>query len=540
MPSLPVSKFQMCAYVCMVVIFISGCASRLGDGEDGKVTESFPSQKVVVKESDAKATFVGTTVAPPGKEATKTKINVGYVRLRKATSFTILGKIFEVNPETLARLNNRSIDSKIAANELVLIPLGDEDTVELLSKENLLSLRKAAQSAPQTVNPSVDFFKNHIARVDKPQQLKQAVSDDTVTRLKIKQSKDELTSLKGSISSATPSTNFFDNLGMKVNELMTEEQAATEARTLLNKAKQASDGNGASITEDLSAHYAQLAGRTVVDAGVETVRALPWVKTLEVEYKIPIGEDRFSVGADLLVALHELDDNGHFVFSQLGARYKADRLISNLGLGYRWLSPDGNYMLGTNAFLDYDFMGKHARAGVGVEAKTKLLDFFANAYLPITPWKKAYNLDYLEERAASGYDIGLVGRLPFLQSVDWQAKYFKWFGENVDLYSNKKYMDTPDGVELSAKWNPYKFFDIGVTHSRAMRSSLQETRIEGQFSISFDDLGNLFELTPYKTGTPINERMAELVNRQNEMVYERRVSGEGQALGITITKFERR
>ena len=289
----------------------------------------------------------------------------------------------------------------------------------------------------------------------------------------------------------------------------------------------------------LGENFARLIGRTAADAAVEYARKTPWINTFEVEYKLPIGSDVATVSADALIALHELDEEGRFVFTQVGGRYKKDRFMGNLGIGYRQLSQDESWMWGGNAFLDYDFMGEHARGGLGAEIKTSLLDFYTNYYFPVTPWKKAYGNHYLEERAARGFDAGLVGRLPFLQSVDWNAKYFKWYGNRVDVFGDNKYLSDPDGVEFGATWTPWKAFKLGVAHSRVIGSSLQETRVEGTFSASFEELGSLFDNTKASEGPAIKERIGQLVKRQNEIVFERRVSAEGEAAGIVITKFQR-
>ncbi len=41
-----------------------------------------------------------------------------------------------------------------------------------------------------------------------------------------------------------------------------------------------------------------------------------------------------------------------------------DRIVGNIGLGYRLLSPDNSYMFGINSFYDQDLRDEHARASI--------------------------------------------------------------------------------------------------------------------------------------------------------------------------------
>ena len=57
------------------------------------------------------------------------------------------------------------------------------------------------------------------------------------------------------------------------------------------------------------------------------------------------------------------------LFSQLSLHTQeiasSDRLITNLGIGYRKLSDDKSSMFGINSFIDYDLEG-HTRGSVGI------------------------------------------------------------------------------------------------------------------------------------------------------------------------------
>ncbi|GAB7024743.1 inverse autotransporter beta domain-containing protein [Salidesulfovibrio brasiliensis] len=407
---------------------------------------------------------------------------LGYMRPKSPTSYHEVAKKLGLDAEKIAYLNFADDQDDIVAGEQIIVPLASDDLWQNVSESELLKVHSAV---------------NEDYAADWSGKIKQ-----------------------------------------NIKKHFTEDQLASELQYALREVKTAVDTGQVSQPEELGMRYARLAGRAFIDASVDEARELPRVKTITVEYKLPLGGEG-SVNADALVALHELDEDGNFVFSQLGGRYKKDRFIGNLGVGYRKLSFDETLVWGVNAFYDYDFMGGHSRGGVGAEIKTELLDVYSNYYFPLSPWKKAYDHKYLEERAAEGFDFGLTGRLPFLKSVDWKTRYYKWYGKNVDVYGDDKYLSSPDGIEFGALWTPWDSIKLGVTHSRAIGSNLQETSLEASFSLTFEDIGSLFENPKDKAGVSLHKRMNELVSRQNDIVYERRVSAEGQALGIVIVKFGR-
>ena len=75
------------------------------------------------------------------------------------------------------------------------------------------------------------------------------------------------------------------------------------------------------------------------------------------------------------------------LFSQISLHTQeinsSDRLITNLGIGYRQLNDDKSSMFGINSFIDYDLEG-HTRGSVGFELKGATLDLTANSYHKLT------------------------------------------------------------------------------------------------------------------------------------------------------------
>jgi hypothetical protein len=108
--------------------------------------------------------------------------------------------------------------------------------------------------------------------------------------------------------------------------------------------------------------------------------------------------------ADLLLPLHDTTHSG--VFAQFGIRSLwDDRWNANLGIGQRWYPQareledgsvdSGAWMLGYNAFFDYDLTRSHQRGGVGVEAQYDMITLSSNYYFPLSGWRDAKGDDPL-------------------------------------------------------------------------------------------------------------------------------------------------
>ena len=127
------------------------------------------------------------------------------------------------------------------------------------------------------------------------------------------------------------------------------------------------------------------------------------------------------------------------LFSQISLHTQeintTDRLITNLGIGYRKLSDDKSNMLGINSFIDLDLEG-HQRGSVGFEAKGAMLDLTANSYHKLTNMKV---VDGTEEQVLSGHEINLTTQLPYMpwSKINWQS--YSWDNEkaSVDTKGNK-------------------------------------------------------------------------------------------------------
>ena len=149
------------------------------------------------------------------------------------------------------------------------------------------------------------------------------------------------------------------------------------------------------------------------------------------EASIQINEDD---NPDLeILALREIEStNNSNLFTQFSIHTQEtnghNRLIGNLGLGYRKLSEDKSSVMGINVFLDNDFDAGHQRGSVGFELKRANLDLTANSYHKISNMEVHKGT---EEQVLSGYTINLASQLPYTPwaKIDWQN--YAWENEKA-------------------------------------------------------------------------------------------------------------
>ena len=149
------------------------------------------------------------------------------------------------------------------------------------------------------------------------------------------------------------------------------------------------------------------------------------------EASIQINEDD---NPDLeILALREIEStNNSNLFTQFSIHTQEtnghDRLIGNLGLGYRKLSEDNSSLMGINVFLDNDFNAGHQRGSVGFELKGANLDLTANSYHKISNMETYKDT---EEQVLSGYTINLASQLPYTPWAKINLQNYAWENEKA-------------------------------------------------------------------------------------------------------------
>ena len=191
----------------------------------------------------------------------------------------------------------------------------------------------------------------------------------------------------------------------------------------------------------------------------------------------------------------------------------SDRLITNLGFGYRGLNDDKSSMFGINTFIDYDTKG-HVRGSVGLEAKGAMLDLTMNSYHKLS---NQWSVDGSLEQVLSGHEINLATQVPYMPwtKINWQNYYWEAELASSDTEGNK--------LSLEMLLSPTVQFDAAVDMSD--QSSIDD---EYSYKLSFvyppkEDKktlkdGMISNIAFEKEN--VEAKLKEKVRRSNSMVVE--------------------
>jgi hypothetical protein len=100
-----------------------------------------------------------------------------------------------------------------------------------------------------------------------------------------------------------------------------------------------------------------------------------------------------------------------------------DRVIGNLGFGYRKLSDEKNFMYGVNTFYDRDLTEGQSRIGLGLEAKGSILDANINIYEAMVKNKVVKGIN---EQVLSGWDYNLTTQIPKAPWARFNYNGYSW------------------------------------------------------------------------------------------------------------------
>ncbi len=172
---------------------------------------------------------------------------------------------------------------------------------------------------------------------------------------------------------------------------------------------------------NLEANIAQ----AMLDGGLNYAKnsKYAFLRNLEVEMKYrERNKPIFSVTT--MQPLHSTQGRRHNFFTQLAYAQQDFRHNYTAGLVYRYLPPSEAYVLGVNGFVDYQAPYSHLRASLGADYQTALWGATLNYYKGISGWQ-ASRTNY-QERAMSGADLELSGRMPFLPALEVFGKSYVW------------------------------------------------------------------------------------------------------------------
>lgn len=220
--------------------------------------------------------------------------------------------------------------------------------------------------------------------------------------------------------------------------------------------------------------------------------------------------------ADLLIPLYDSEKN--LVFSQTSYHRKDSRSQLNQGIGYRHFTD--KFMVGLNAFYDYDLSRYHSRFGVGAEVWRDYFKLSINHYHRLSNWRTSDDVMDYNERPANGWDIRTEGYLPAYPQLGAKLIFEQYYGKEVGLFGKDNRQENPHAYTAGLTYTPVPLITFGA---------------ERRFGLN-DNSDNKFDINiQYRLGeslssqlNPDNVRATRLmsgnrydfVNRNNDIVLE--------------------
>ncbi len=272
-------------------------------------------------------------------------------------------------------------------------------------------------------------------------------------------------------------------------------------------------GGGANLfdTENLKRMGIALA----LDQGEHTIKSMaaPFVERIELE----TGYDDGVFMWEALTVVPLWENGKDHLFTQLSWLHDTeDGDTLNAGLAWRRLNENKTMVYGVNAFFDHAARKNHNRASIGADVQTSTLGLSTNKYIPLSSWK-GLNV-YQEERAASGWDLELQGRLP--EFPEWQAnlKGYGW-SSNYEGWSEDIL-----GYDTTLQWSPVNILQVeaGVRNEQSADPDYHAAlRLVYRFGENVERAWD----KPVRLAS-MEERVYDKVRRENKIRTERRTKDE--------------
>lgn len=183
------------------------------------------------------------------------------------------------------------------------------------------------------------------------------------------------------------------------------------------------------------------------------------------------------------------DNNRYLSWSQLGLTQQTDGLVSNAGIGQRWLA--GTWLLGYNTFYDNLLDENLQRAGLGAEAWGENLRLSANYYQPFASWRN--RSDVQDQRMARGYYVTAKAWLPWFHHLNTSVSFEQYFGDSVDLFDSGTGYHNPMAVNLGLDYTPVPLLTFSAAHK------------QGESGVSQNNLGLKVN---YRFGVPLVKQLS--------------------------------
>ncbi|EIJ6734366.1 inverse autotransporter IatD, partial [Escherichia coli] len=296
---------------------------------------------------------------------------------------------------------------------------------------------------------------------------------------------------------------------------------ANGENTLENQIASTSQRVGTLLSQDMNSE--QASGMARGWASSEASGAMTdWLNNFGTA-KISLGVDEdFSLKNSQFDFLHPwYDTPDYLLFSQHTLHRTDDRTQINTGLGWRHFTP--SWMSGINLFFDHDLSRYHSRAGLGAEYWRDYLKLSSNAYIGLTGWRSAPELDNdYEARPANGWDLRAEGWLPAWPQLGGKLVYEQYYGDEVALFDKNDRQSNPHAITAGLNYTPFPLLTLSA-EQRQGKQGENDTRfavdLTWQPSSSMQKQLNPDEVAGRRS---LAGSRYDLIDRNNNIVLEYR------------------
>lgn len=268
---------------------------------------------------------------------------------------------------------------------------------------------------------------------------------------------------------------------------------------------------------DSGANVSQVLEDSAADLVSENIESKIRERLTNTEVSIDLSPDGDNtIGVLTVQPLSDPEDVTNTLFGQ-GSLFSSDnRHTVNVGLGYRRLSQDQNWLYGVNGFYDHEFPYDHSRASVGLELRSSAIEFTANEYFALSGWRAGENS--VDEHALDGRDFEVGFAIPYMPSSRIYHRQFQW--DALDGAADLEGHTT--SVEISGDvLTPGLNFSIGSTMFDGDRDDITFVRLEYQFGKAASQTNPLISENAFQFESMIGKRF-EKVRRENQIIKQTR------------------
>lgn len=310
-----------------------------------------------------------------------------------------------------------------------------------------------------------------------------------------------------------------------------EMQAERDGKDPQLQVAEVAQRGGLLLSQEINSDYAEDMARGWV-ASSASAQASDWLSrwgTAQVSLGIDEDFSLKSSSVDFLHPWYETPNN--LVFSQHTLHRADDRTQTNHGIGWRYFASD--WMSGANLFIDHDLTRYHTRTGMGIEYWRDYLKLGGNAYLRLSNWRSAPELDNdYEARPANGWDLRAEGWLPVWPQLGGKLVFEQYYGDEVALFGKDERQNDPYSITAGLSYTPVPLISFSA-EQRQGKQGENDTKIGMELTLQTGhSLQKQLDPDEVAARRSLVGSRYDLVDRNNNIILEYR---KKELIRLTLT-----